>query len=63
MNSNQFERYLRSQGIEVRKKPNTSHKLLRNPANGKMSELPTHGGKQQLGTRLMEVIKKQLGLK
>lgn len=63
MNSRQFERYLKKQGIEVRKKSNTSHKLLRNPANGRESELPTHGGNQQLKTGLMEAIKKQLGLK
>ncbi len=63
MNADQFERWLRKQGIEVQAKKGSGHKLLKNPANGKLSEIPKHGGRKQLGTGLMEKIKKDLGLK
>lgn len=63
MNSDQFERWLRKQGIEVRTKKGGGHKFLINPANGKVSEIPTHGGRKQLKKGLMEGIKKDLGLK
>ncbi|WP_299441149.1 type II toxin-antitoxin system HicA family toxin [uncultured Rhodospira sp.] len=63
MNADQFERWLRKQGIEVRDKKGTGHKFLLNPANGKTSQIPTHGGRKQLKTGLMEGIKKDLGLK
>lgn len=62
MNASQFERSLRKQNIEVATKKGTGHKALLNPANGKTSILPTHGGKKQLGTGLMEKIKKDLGI-
>lgn len=41
----------------------TGHKILRNPANGRTSEIPTHGGAKQLGTGLRNKIMKDLGLK
>lgn len=62
MNSSQMERYLKSLGIIVKKKPRTSHRLLINPENGKTSELPYHGGSQQIGTWLRNKIMKDLGL-
>lgn len=62
MNSSQFERWLKKQGIEVATKKATGHKALRNPRNGAVSQLPTHGGQKQLGTGLMNKIKKDLGL-
>lgn len=63
MNANQFERYLRKHyGILSSPKPGTGHKILVNPANGMRSELPMHGGRQQLGTRLRAKILKDLGL-
>jgi len=59
VNSGQFRRYLAKQGctfepakgghVEVRRK-------------GKVSYLPMHGGKKQLGTGLMNKIKKDLGI-
>ena len=64
VNSRQFERWLRSQGIEVReKKAGGGHKMLINPATGLRSEIPSHGGRKQLGTGLMAKIKRDLGLK
>ncbi len=63
MNASQFERWLRKQGIEVKTQNGTGHKTLKNPATGQRSTLPTHGGRKQLKTGLMEAIKKDLGLK
>ncbi len=63
MNSDQFGRWLRKQGIRIENMGGTGHKSLFNPKTGKWSQLPTHGGGKQLGTGLMERIKKQLGLK
>ena len=63
MNASQFGRWLRKQGIEISNEGKGGHKALKNPANGKRSVLPTHGGAKQLGTGLMEAIKKDLGLK
>ncbi|WP_041795135.1 hypothetical protein [Pararhodospirillum photometricum] len=63
MNTDQFERWLKNQGVLVDTKKGTGHKDLLNPANGKRSILPTHGGRKQLGTGLVERIKKDLGLK
>lgn len=64
LNTDQFARWLRKQGIEIYpKKGGDGHRDLYNPATGKWSQLPTHGGRKQLGTGLMQAIKKQLGLK
>lgn len=63
MNSDQFARYLKKQGIEVISKQGTGHRDLYNPANGKWSQIPTHGGRKQLGTGLINKILKDLGLK
>lgn len=64
MNSDQFARHLKKLGIKVIANPSgDGHKDLYNPATDKWSQLPTHGGRKQLGTGLMNVIKKQLGLK
>ena len=63
MNSDQFGRWLKKQGVEITsKKSGGGHRALHNPANGKISELPTHGGSKQLRTSTMEKIKKELGL-
>lgn len=62
MNANQFLRWLQGQGIKAKKKKGHGHKILTNPANGKTSEIPMHGGKQQLGIGLLRKIKKDLGL-
>lgn len=63
MNSSQFIRYLRKQGIEVKNRKGTGHRDLYNPDNGMISQVPVHGSHKQLGTGLMETIKKDLGLK
>ena len=64
MNSDQFARWLKKQGVEItKKKSGGGHRALYNPANGKISELPVHGGTKQLRTSTMEKIKRELGLK
>lgn len=59
MNSDQFRRYLSKQGCNF-EPGKGGHLIVRR--NGKMSVLPQHGGKKQLGTGLMQKIKKDLGL-
>lgn len=63
MNSSQFERWLRKQGIVASNLKGTGHKRLTNPANGRTTMLPTHGSQKQIGKGLREKIKKDLGLK
>jgi mRNA interferase HicA len=63
MNARQFEKWLRkTHDIQSFNKKGTGHKVLVNPANGRRSELPMHGGGKQLGTGLMHKIKKDLGI-
>lgn len=63
MNADQFARWLRQQGVEISTQSGSGHRDLRNPANGKRSVLPFHGGRKQLGKGIMEQIKKDLELK
>lgn len=63
MNGDQFERWPRKQGIVIETKHGTGHKVVRNPGNGSKSVIPTHGGRKQLGTGLVQKILKDLGLK
>jgi mRNA interferase HicA len=64
MNSRQFERWLKAQGIKIiERKSGGGHRDLHNPTSGRWSQIPTHGGRKQLGTGLMEKIRKDLGLK
>lgn len=64
MNSSQFLRHLVAQGIEVEpSKGKGGHLGLFNPANGRSTVMPKHGGGKQLGTGLMKSIEKQLGLR
>ena len=58
MKSSEFKRWLASQGVTF-KPGKGSH--LRLELNGKISVLPMHN--KELGTGLVERIKKQLGLK
>ena len=58
MNSDQFRRYLAKQGCSFEEGKRHTIVLL----NGKKSSLPRHGGAKQLGTGLMQSIKKDLGL-
>ncbi|MBC3830945.1 type II toxin-antitoxin system HicA family toxin [Undibacterium amnicola] len=58
MKQSEFVRWLRKQGVEI--KNGTKH--LKLYANGKQSTLNRHPS-EELGTGLVEAIKKQLGLK
>ena len=58
MNSNQFRRYLRSEGCTFEE--GARHTIVRR--GDKVSALPRHGGSKQLGTGLMRQIKKDLGI-
>ena len=60
MNSDQFRRFLARQGCTF-EPGKGGHLIVRR--GDKMSVLPQHGGKKQLGTGLMKAIEKQLGLK
>ena len=62
MNSNQFKQWLKKQGCTfTTKKKGSGHLIIR--LGNKKSELPMHGGSKQLGTGLINKIKKDLGLK
>ncbi|MGE0650721.1 MAG: type II toxin-antitoxin system HicA family toxin [Alphaproteobacteria bacterium] len=60
MNSDQFSRWLRRQGATF-EPGKGGHRIVR--FNGRTSVVPTHGGRKQLGTGLINKIKKDLGLK
>lgn len=59
MNSNQFRRWLARQGCTFEE--GKRHTIVRR--KGKSALLPRHGGSKQLGTGLIEAIKRELGLK
>jgi len=62
MNSKEFRKWLASQGCTFEtKKGGSSHLIVRR--GDRKSELPMHGGGKELGTGLVNAIKKQLGLK
>jgi mRNA interferase HicA len=60
VNSDQFNRWLRRQGATF-EPGKGGHRIVR--LNGRTSVVPTHGGRKQLGTGLINKIKKDLGLK
>lgn len=62
MNAQEFRRWLAAQGctFEV-KKSGSGHVVVRR--GDRKSELPMHGARKELGTGLVNAIKKQLGLK
>ena len=62
MNSRQFRNWLAKQGCTFEVKQSGSGHLVVRRGNAK-SELLVHGGKKQLGTGLINKIKKDLGLK
>ncbi len=62
MNSNQFKAWLSQQGCTFENKPGGSGHLVARLGNRK-TDLPMHGGSKQLGTGLVNKIKKDLGLK
>ena len=61
MNSNQFKAWPRKQARAFETKAGTGHIVVR--LGDKKADLPMHGGNKELGTGLVEKIKKQLGLK
>ena len=58
MNASQFRRYLAKRGCTFEE--GKRHTIVR--LGGKMAALPRHGGSKQLGTGLVNAIKKDLGL-
>ena len=62
MNAQEFRKWLAAQGCTFEtKKSGSGHIVIRR--GDRKSELPMHGGRKELGTGLVNVIKKQLGLK
>ncbi|RWP37560.1 type II toxin-antitoxin system HicA family toxin [Mesorhizobium sp.] len=62
MNSNELKKSLAAQGCTFEtKKGGSGHLIIRR--GDRKSELPMHGAGQELGTGLVNAIKKQLGLK
>jgi mRNA interferase HicA len=62
VNSRQFRNWLARQGCTFEVKRSGSGHLVVRRGNAK-SELPMHGGSKQLGSGLINKIKKDLGLK
>ena len=61
MNANQFERWLKIRGCtSVTHKGGSGHKTVR--WGNRVSQLPMHGSRKQLGRGLVAKIKKDLGL-
>ena len=60
MTSNQFKRWLKQQGCSF-EAGHGGHQIVRR--GDRMSVLPMHGKKKELGTGLVERIKKDLGLR
>jgi mRNA interferase HicA len=62
MNSNQFKAWLSQQGCTFETKPvGSGHLVVR--FGSRKTDFPMHGGSKQLGTGLVNKIKKDLGLK
>ena len=62
MNASEFKKWLAAQGCTFEpKKGGSSHIVVRRGAL--KTDLPVHGGRKELGTGLVNAIKKQLGLK
>jgi len=62
MNANELKRWLRDRGCTFEThKGGSGHVTVRR--DGRKSQLPMHGGKRELGTGLVNKIKKDLGLK
>ncbi len=62
MNASELKKWLASQGCTLEtKKGGSGHIVVRK--GDKVTDLPMHGSKKELGTGLVNAIKKQLGLK
>ena len=62
MNAQELKKWLARQGCTFETKKGGSGHIIVRRGNRK-SELPMHGGRKELGTGLVNAIKKQLGLK
>ena len=61
MNATELKRWLKKQGCTFETKTGGGHLVV---WRGKRrSEIPMHGSRKELGTGLVDAIKKQLGLK
>ncbi|QKP77676.1 type II toxin-antitoxin system HicA family toxin [Methyloligella sp. GL2] len=62
MNAQELKKWLAKQGCTFEtKKGGSGHIVVRR--GDRKSELPMHGGRKELGTGLVNAIKRQLGLK
>jgi mRNA interferase HicA len=62
MNAAEFRKWLAARGCTFEtKKGGSGHLIVR--LGDRKSELPMHGSRKELGTGLVNAIKKQLGLK
>lgn len=62
MNAQELRKWLAAQGCTFEtKKGGSGHLIVRR--GDRKSEIPMHGGRKELGTGLVNTIKKQLGLK
>jgi mRNA interferase HicA len=62
MNAQELKKWLAAQGCTFEtKKRGSGHLVVRRGPH--KSEIPMHGGRKELGTGLVNAIKKQLGLK
>jgi mRNA interferase HicA len=61
MTSREFKRWLKKQGCTFEGGRSTGHLIVRR--GDKITDLPMHGKDRELGTGLVDAIKKQLGLK
>ncbi|MBV9077514.1 MAG: type II toxin-antitoxin system HicA family toxin [Methylobacteriaceae bacterium] len=62
MNAQELKRWLAMQGCTFEtKRSGSGHIVVRR--GDRKAELPMHGGRKELGTGLVNAIKKQLGLK
>ena len=62
MTSNELRRWLKKHGCTFHKhKGGSGHQTIRR--GHRTSQLPMHGSRKQLGTKLIAKIKKDLGLK
>jgi mRNA interferase HicA len=62
MNAAELKKWLAARGCNFEtKRGGSGHLIVRR--GDRKSELPMHGGRKELGTGLVNAIKKQLGLK
>lgn len=61
MNSKEFKRWLEKQGCTFETKSGSGHLIVK--LGDKKTDLPIHGHGKELGTGLVNAIKKALGLK